>query len=55
MPREAVDAPSQEVFNVRLDGDLGSLIWWMASLPMAGVLELDDLYVPSNLSHSVIL
>ena len=26
LPREAVDAPSLEVFNVRLDGALGSLV-----------------------------
>ena len=26
LPREAVDAPSPEVFKARLDGDLGSLV-----------------------------
>ena len=26
LPREAVDAPSLEVFNARLDGALGSLV-----------------------------
>jgi len=26
MPREAVDAPSLEVFKARLDGALGSLV-----------------------------
>ncbi|KFO73164.1 hypothetical protein N303_10425, partial [Cuculus canorus] len=26
LPREAVDAPSLEVFKARLDGDLGSLV-----------------------------
>jgi len=36
MPREAVDAPSLEVLKTRLDGALGSLSWWVASLPMAG-------------------
>ena len=35
--REAVDAPSSlEVFKARLDGALGSLIQWVATLPMAG-------------------
>ena len=40
-PREAVDAPSLQVFKARLDGVLGKLVWWEVSLPRAGVLELD--------------
>ena len=36
LPREAVDAPSLEVFKARLDGALGSLGWSEVSLPMAG-------------------
>ena len=28
LPREAVDAPSLEVFKARLDGALGSLGWY---------------------------
>ena len=28
LPREAVDAPSLEVFKARLDGALGSLDWY---------------------------
>ena len=28
LPREAVDAPSLEVFKARLDGALGNLVWW---------------------------
>ena len=43
LPREAVDAPSLEVFKARLDGALGNLVWWEVSIPMAGGLELDDL------------
>ncbi|GAB0180132.1 hypothetical protein GRJ2_000478500 [Grus japonensis] len=43
LPREAVDAPSLEVFKARLDGALCNLVWWKVSLPMAGDLELDDL------------
>ena len=34
--REAVAAPSLEVFKARLDGDLGSLSWWVAALSTAG-------------------
>lgn len=37
--REAVDAPSSEVFKVRLDDALSNLIWWMLSLPTAGGME----------------
>ena len=43
LPREAVDAPSLEVFKARLDGALGNLVWWEVSLSVAGGLELDDL------------
>ena len=32
LPREAVDAPSIEVLKARLDGALGSLLWWVAAL-----------------------
>jgi len=31
------------MLKARLDGALGSLSWWMAALPTAGELELDDL------------
>jgi len=43
LPREAVDAPSLEVFKVRLDGVLRNLVKWKVSLSVAGGLELDDL------------
>ena len=43
LPREAVDVPSLEVFKVRLDGALSNLVQWKLSLPMAGVLEVDNL------------
>jgi len=43
LPREAVDAPSLEVFKARLDGALSNLVWWKVSLTMARGLELDDL------------
>ena len=42
LPKEAVDAPSPEAFKARLDVALGSLVWWLATLHIAGGLELDD-------------
>ena len=43
LPREAAAVPPLEVVNGWLDGALGSLSWWVAALPMAGGLKLDDL------------
>jgi len=43
LPKEAVDAPSLEAFKARLDVALVNLIWWLATLPMAGRLKLSDL------------
>ena len=43
LPREVVDAPPVEEFKARLDVALGSLVWWLATLSMAGGLKLDDL------------
>jgi len=43
LPREAVDVPSLEVFKAGLDGASSTQVWWKVSLPMAGVLELEDL------------
>ena len=37
LPREAVDAPILEFPKGRLRGALGSLIWWGATLPTAGI------------------
>ena len=37
MPKEAVDAPSLEAFQARLDVALGSLVWWLATVNIAGV------------------
>ena len=42
LPREVVDAPSLEAFKVRLDVALGSLVWWLATLHIAGGLKLRD-------------
>jgi len=32
LPKEVVDAPSLEAFKARLDGALGSLVWWLVTL-----------------------
>ena len=36
LPKEAVDAPFLEAFKARLDVALGSLVWWLAMLHIAG-------------------
>ena len=36
MPKEAVDAPSLQTFKARLDVALGSLVWWLVTLHIAG-------------------
>jgi len=52
LPKEVVDAPSLEAFEARLDASLGSLVWWLATLHVAGGLKpagglkLDDYYGP---------
>ena len=46
LPKEVVDAPSLEAFKSRLDVALGSLVWWLATLHIAGGLKLDDLCGP---------
>ena len=43
LPREAVGAPSLETLKARLDGAHSSLSWWVAALPTAQNLELDNL------------
>ena len=55
LPREAVAAAYLEVFKARLDGALSNLVSWKMPLLLAGELEPDDLMVPSNPNHSVIL
>jgi len=42
LPKEVVDAPSLEARKARLDVALGSLVWWLATLHIAGGLKLDD-------------
>ena len=36
LPKEVVHAPSLEAFKARLDVALGSLVWWLATLHIAG-------------------
>jgi len=36
LPKEVVEAPSLEAFKARLDVALGSLVWWLAILHIAG-------------------
>jgi len=55
LPRKAVDAPSLEVFKARLDGALGSLVCWVATLPMAGDWDEMIFDITSKLSHHIIL
>jgi len=43
LPREAVAAPSLEMFKARLDGALSNLVQWKMSLLMAEGLEPGDL------------
>jgi len=43
LPREAVAAPSLEVFKARLDWALSTLGWSKVSLPVAWGLKPDDL------------
>ena len=42
LPKEAVDSPSLRAFRARLNVALGSLVWWLATLHIAGGLKLDD-------------
>jgi len=44
--KEVVDAPSLGAFKARLDVALGSLVWWLAALHIAGSLKLYDCYCP---------
>ena len=36
LPKEVVDAPTLEAFKARLDVALGSLVWWLVTLHIAG-------------------
>ena len=55
--KEVVDAPSLEALKARLDVALGSLVWWLATLPMEEGLKLDDhcgLFQPRPFGDSMI-
>jgi len=55
LPKEALDAPSLEAFKARLDVALGSLVWWLATLYIAGGWNEMSIVVLFNPGHSVIL
>jgi len=55
LPKEAVDAPSLEAFKARLDVALGSLVWWLVTLHIAGGWNSMITAVLFNPGHSVIL
>ena len=44
LPKDVVDASSLEAYKARLDVALGSLVYWLATLHIAGGLKLDDQY-----------
>ena len=57
LSKEVVDAPSLDAFKARLDVALGSLVWWLATLPMEEGLKLDDhcgLFQPRPFGDSMI-
>ena len=41
LPKEVVGAPSLEAFKAILPVALGSLVWWLVTLHIAGRLKLD--------------
>ena len=50
LPREVVDAPSLEAFRAK-DVALGSLVWWLATLHIAGgwnSMTFDVLFNPGH-------
>jgi len=55
LPREAVAAPSLEVFKARLDGALSNLVSRKVSPLMVGGWNRMTFKVPSNPYHSMIL
>ena len=54
LPKEAVDAPSLQAFKARLDVVLGSLVWWLATLHIAGSWNWMSTVVLFNPGHSTI-
>jgi len=55
LPKEVVDAPSLKAFKARLDVALGSLVWWLANLHIAGGWNYVITVGVFNSGHSMIL
>ena len=55
LPKEAVDAPSLQAFKARLDVALGSLVWWLAPLHIAGGWNWMSTVVLCNPGHSMVV
>ena len=55
LPKEAVDAPSLQAFKARLDVALGSLVWWLVTLHIAGGWNWMSTVLLFNPGHSMIL
>ena len=55
LPKEVVDAPSLKAFEARLDVALGSLVWWLVTLHIAGGWNLMIIVVLFNPVHFMIL
>jgi len=55
LPKEAVDATSQQAFKARQDVALGSLVCWLATLHIAGGWNGMSIVVLCNPGHSMVL
>ena len=53
LPKEAVDAPSLKKIKARLDVALGSLVWWLVTLHIAGGLKLSGPFQPMPFYNSI--
>ena len=53
LPKETVDAPSLQAFKARLDVALGSLVWCLVILHIAGGWNKMSIMVLFNLGHSM--
>ena len=55
LPKEAVDAPSLEALKAKLDVALGSLVWWSATLRIAGGWNWMSTVLLCSPGHAMIL
>ena len=55
LPKEVMNAPSLEAFKARLDVALGSLVWWLATLHIAGGWNWMIIVVLFNPGHSAMI